>query len=160
MNWVVLSTEDQELLEFVRRAIALRKAHPAFRQPVFLHGSNATPDGVKDILWVNPRGAEQSWDDWHDPRAKCIGLQLNAPVRPPSGTPATNGDVVLVVMNAGESVVPFTLPQLPAAGKWQLLIDTMNATGEGSARSYPAGSGFDAQSRSLAVFTFVHDRPN
>ena len=159
VDWGALSKEGERLLEFVRRTIALRKAHPAFRQPAFLHGSNATANGVKDIVWINPRGAEQTWDEWHDPGARCIGLQLSAPVRLPSGTLAAAGDVVLVVMNAGESVVPFTLPELPHAGNWELLIDTAHETGGQPARSYPAGPGFEAQKRSLAVFAFVQNPP-
>lgn len=156
VNWSAVTADDDQLLAFVRRAIALRKAHPHFRQPVFLHGSNATADGVKDIVWVSPRGTEQTFQDWQDANAKCIGLQLNGAAGsfPDSPSPDRAAEVVLVVMNAGDHIVRFTLPTLPHAGAWQALIDTVDATGGDSKHLYPAGSGFEAQGRSLTVFAF------
>ena len=149
VNWGDVTSEDEELLAFTRQLIALRKGHACFRQPLFLHGSNATANGIKDIVWINPRGTEQTYEDWQDVHSKCIGLQLNA-ASPPDGV----AEIVLVVMNAGESAVPFTLPAPSGTGTWRVLLDTAHPMTRDRQPGRAVGTRFDAPERSLTLFTF------
>jgi isoamylase len=74
VNWS-LSPADKELLAFVSRIVALRKAHPIFRRKSFFR-PHGTPDGEKNILWFNPDGLEMSDAEWDLGFARCLGMYL------------------------------------------------------------------------------------
>ena len=108
------------------RLIALRKAHPVLRRSRFLHGSEVSEHGVKDITWISPRGGEMTLEAWHDPLARCFGLMLNGKAgdyRTPDGRPADD-DVLLIVMNAYHDMVPFKLPPIAGGAGWRRCLDT------------------------------------
>ena len=54
-DWGRSARTARLLIEFTRRLIALRKAHPVLRRTRFLHGREVSEDGVKDITWFSPR---------------------------------------------------------------------------------------------------------
>ena len=66
----------RHLLEFTRRLIALRHAHPVFRRPKFLRGRGARPGVAPDAQWFSPAGVELSGDEWRDPDRRALGLLL------------------------------------------------------------------------------------
>ena len=57
-DWEGITEEGRVLTAFVRRLIALRKAHPVLRRTRFLHGRERSRDGVKDITWFSPGGGK------------------------------------------------------------------------------------------------------
>ena len=59
-DWEGITEDGRVLTAFVRRLIALRKAHPVLRRTRFLHGRERSPDGVKDITWFSPSGREKN----------------------------------------------------------------------------------------------------
>ena len=125
LSWLDWEGADTELQAFVRDLIALRKRHPGFRRR-----SYPKPE---DVTWLAPRGAPMSQEDWTNPALHALGLLLlgkQLAERDDRGVPVEDDDLLLL-MNAGESAIEFTLP---GAG-WQLLLDTA-APGRGVANPY------------------------
>ena len=109
------------LLEFTRRLIALRKAHPVFRRNRFLAGAEAS-----ELRWFTPAGTEMTGADWADPNALAIALYLDGsddPDRAADGTWLIDDDF-LVLVNAWWEPLDFTLPDTRPQAGWQVEIDT------------------------------------
>ncbi len=62
LSWFDWSCADanKEILEFTRRAIALRKAHGVFRRSDFFAG---TSNGSSDIQWYSEQGRNPDWGE-------------------------------------------------------------------------------------------------
>ena len=91
-DWQAIGEDGRLLIEFTRRLIALRKAHPVLRRTRFLHGREVSEDGVKDITWFSPKGTEKTAAQWQDRLARCLGLMLNGKAghyRTPRARPPT-----------------------------------------------------------------------
>ncbi|WP_431859342.1 glycogen debranching protein GlgX [Azospirillum sp.] len=157
LDWTRMSGEGAGMLAFVRRLIALRKAHPVLRRPVFLHGRVASEDGLKDIAWYAPSGAEKTAEQWRNTHARCIGLLLNGHAGQYLRADGSNADdgVLLIVLNAHVDAVPFTLPDVPGGRGWRCVLDTRVADGEGDGRMVLPGKPFPVDGRTALVFVLV-----
>ena len=67
ITWFDWSAVDEELLEFTRRLIGLRRSHPVFRRRRFLVGADAA-----ELLWFTPAGTPMTQVDWRDPHARSV----------------------------------------------------------------------------------------
>ncbi len=76
VNWSEHQIARHGLVPFVRRLIALRKTHPAFRRDRFLVGAVATND-IEDVVWLTPQGVPKTEEDWSYPDARCLAFLLN-----------------------------------------------------------------------------------
>ena len=115
VTWADWTQADPGFIDFVARVIALRRAHPALRQPQFLHGTPAGPGGRPDIAWLRPDGGEMMPADWDDPTGAALGMALAAPPAPP----------LLLLLNAGPAETAFALPP----GSWHPWLDTAREPG-------------------------------
>ena len=82
ITWLDWTAQDTGLLEFTRRLIALRKAHPVFRRNRFLAGADAS-----DLRWFTSAGTEMTDANWADPNVLAVALFLDgydAPTGPPT----------------------------------------------------------------------------
>jgi isoamylase len=144
----------ETLLEFVRRLIALRRAHPVFRRPRFFRGVATAASPLKDITWFAPAGHEMSQDDWHDPARRCFGALLGGDVGDRfvslQGYPELD-DSFLLVLNAHDTPVDFRLPSVIGVRRWALLIDTAHPQ-EAHREPIVPGTMFAIADRSLALF--------
>src|SRR3712207_6283901 len=71
-------TEEQnQLFEFTRRLIQLRREHPVFRRPKFFQGRRIRGSEIKDVMWFNPGGNEMSDEEWASPFVRCLGMLLS-----------------------------------------------------------------------------------
>ncbi|MFE4061943.1 glycogen debranching protein GlgX [Streptomyces sp. NPDC059096] len=107
------------------RLLALRRAHPVLRRRAFFSGRRQAPDGLRDLAWFTPYGAEMTEADWYAP-ASTLGLFLSGrdiPGRDALGEKITD-DSFLTVLHAGARPVDFTLPGPPWAGAYELVVDT------------------------------------
>jgi glycogen operon protein len=150
IDWSKLESETP-LLDFVRRLIVLRRAHPVLRRMRFLHGTYTCPRGIKDITWFTPQGTEKTSEQWMDPAARCIGVLLNGqagPTMSARGSPIVD-NLLLIILNAHHDIVEFTLPELPVASRWTRILDT--AEPDGPQQTFSMGAIFPIQGRSLAV---------
>ena len=120
--------KDPGLASFVRDVIAIRKAHPVFRRPHYFDGgAGSAPGGLKDITWIAPSGHEMTHDDWHDGGRRVLGAMIGGDTGDRfislRGYPEFD-DTFLLLMNAHDQEISFTLPTVPSHAGWKLLLDT------------------------------------
>jgi len=136
-DWNV--TESRRgLLEFTRRLIQIRKAHPNFHRRRFFQDRRIDPDAPdrevngsveQDILWLRPDGKEMTQDEWHAGWVRCFGLWLNGRTLDEVNAVGEqiHDDTFLILFNPHHESVRFTLsPPRPETG-WQLCLDTRTA---------------------------------
>lgn len=153
IDWAGVDIEDEALLAFTRRLIALRRDQPALRRPHWLIGHDNTPNGIKDVLWFTPAGHEMQVGDWHVPYARSIGVFLNGTSlqhRAADGRPVL-ADSLYVILNANHGPIDFTLPDIGLPGRWHRLLDTAEPEMVRDGARL-AGTVFRAIDRSVAVF--------
>jgi glycogen operon protein len=121
-----LSTEQRDFLEFTRRVIRLWREHPVLRRRKFFQGRRIRGADVVDITWLAPSGTEMTDKAWSSPDVRCLGVRLNGDAideLDERGERIT-GDTLLLLLNAGPSAVPFSLPETLPAERWETLLDT------------------------------------
>ena len=109
------------LIAFVRQLLTLRKQAPGLRRDTFLKGARQVDREHKDVSWRHPFGHELNAGDWHDERARAIGVLIGHAFTDPHGTP--NGHL-LFLCNAGAEPIDFRLPQPKTGATWQIVFDT------------------------------------
>jgi len=107
-----LDASQRELIDFTRRLIALRRAHPVFRRAAFLIGQEQEGSGLPDVWWFRTDGRRMTQRDWQFQDAHTLGVFLNGeeiPERTERGDPIED-DSFLLLFNAHYERVTFTLP--------------------------------------------------
>lgn len=125
IDWENPDADDKAFLGFVRRTIALRHDHAAFRRDIFFSGNRKGPRQTKDIVWLRPGGEEMSVSDWKDPTRRVFGCAFE-------GDDQTARRYILL-FNAGTEPVAFALPKAQG-DPWQCLLDTTVEDGSAEAR--------------------------
>ncbi|NLU82042.1 glycogen debranching protein GlgX [Rhodococcus sp. HNM0569] len=99
LDW---SRADVTLIAFVRRALALRRAAPALRQPEFFTGRRSR-GGNPDLVWFDDTGTEMTEHSWHDGSLRTLQAWIDcADVRSHTADGHLLGDDSwLVVAHAG-----------------------------------------------------------
>jgi glycogen operon protein len=150
--------DDPDLLTFTRELIRLRRNHRVFRRRSFFQNRAIRGDSVRDIIWLEPGGAEMSDEQWHDGFARSLGVFLSGRAlseQNERGQIVIDSDFVVLV-NAHHETLEFHLPAQPQDARWQLRLDTAIATGLGAApRELQPGEGYALEGRSLALFEFA-----
>lgn len=100
IDWTLLR-EQSELVEFVRRLIRFRKAHPSLRRTRFLTGAHYK--GGPDIAWFGPNGRSPEWN--HEQTIACL---LNG-CHEATGA-AVDDDFLFLLFNASEHDATYQLP--------------------------------------------------
>jgi isoamylase len=122
--------EQNRFLEFTRKLIWFRQAHPVVRRPKFLQGRRIPGSEIRDVMWFNPGGCEMSEEEWASPFIRCVGMLLSgdtADVVSFEGEPIRD-DTFLLLINAHYEPIPFMIPGQENL-EWQLILDTMNSDG-------------------------------
>jgi isoamylase len=148
ISWFDWSRADTALLEFTKRLIAFRRAHPVFRRRRFLAGAEAS-----ELRWFTPGGAEMTAADWADPSALALGLYLDGsddPDRADDGAPLLDDDF-LVLVNAWWEPLEFVLPVTRAQAAWHVEIDTYDVAPPASSAARRAGDSITVCPRSVVV---------
>ena len=127
ISWIDWENGDDGFLEFTRRMIAFRKAHPILRQKRFLHARERAIDGKEDLFWSRADGKPMTSDDWNNPDLRLVCVEM----RTASGTPRYSAleTAIFAVFNAG-SAVEVNAPEDPEGMHWRLEIDTAHPEAE------------------------------
>ena len=111
VNWN-LEKRNQELFNFTRKAIQLRKLHPVFRRKKFFSGSKA------EIEWYDVDGKNPDWSNMK----RFLGFKLaGSSVFDENGKPDND---FYVAGNTDIYDVTITLPTLPKGKRWYYVADT------------------------------------
>jgi isoamylase len=160
LDWPAIGVEEQALIDFVARLIALRKAHPALRRDRFLHGSDM--GGLKDIAWYSPHGAEMTVAEWQNGLERCFGLMLGGRVKPRAGVGTVaagrrpvEDTTMLIVTNAYHGVVPFVLPHVSRRRGWRKLLDTTRPDEPEATAPLPTHGAHPVPGRSFLLFALA-----
>ena len=114
IDWSLLEKYD-DLVQFTKKAIALRKRHPALRRRKFFTGRK-TEDGNTDIAWSGPDGQDPDWE-----HGSAVGGLING-ARKFTGC-HYGGDDLFLIFNAGTDPVHFQVQ--PSGGKpWRMILST------------------------------------
>ena len=128
-NWERNDKQNQ-LFEFTRRLIQLRKEHPVFRRPKFLKGRRIPGSDIRDVMWFNPGGNQMSDEEWTSPFVRCLAMLLSGDATDVlnfEGQPIRD-DTFLLLINAHYEPISFVLPGQEHI-EWQLILDTTDLNG-------------------------------
>lgn len=150
LNWD-LQDKGESLIRFVQKLTRLRHKYPILRHTRFLDGQYDEELGVKDITWIRADGVEMEQGDWDDGNMHCFGCVIDGRARPTGIRRHGKEITVLLVMNAHEDVVNFTLPECIGSDSWKRLIDT-NLPDDEDAPSFAFGEAYAVTGRSLLLF--------
>ena len=146
-----LTAEEGDFLDFVCRTIQLWRDNPVVQRRKFFQGRQIHGESARDILWLTPQGREMNEDTWRAGFVKCLGMRLEGEM---VGEVNDRGQVIrgrtlLILMNASENPVPFTIPDPHPYEYWRTLMDT--ARSERAFPPLPPNHTFPLQERSLVI---------
>jgi glycogen operon protein len=142
----------QDLRNFTKRLIALRRDEPVFRRPRFLAGEQPAP-GLPDVWWFRLDGRRMTRRDWEDPEHRWLGVFLNGDdtgTRDQRGNPV-RGDSFLVLFNSHHEDCVFKLPAGRFGARWEVELTTAVPARERGAEIYQSRGDCFLSARSITV---------
>ncbi|AOW94454.1 glycogen debranching enzyme GlgX [Rhodococcus sp. WMMA185] len=110
LDW---DTRDETLTAFVSRALFLRRAAPALRQPEFFSGRH-TPTGRPDLVWFGADGREMDDHGWHDESRRTLQAWIDGSdcrSHTEDGSALTDDSRLLVFHSGGPAHVTLGCPE-------------------------------------------------
>ncbi|MFN2568711.1 MAG: glycogen debranching protein GlgX [Candidatus Dormibacteria bacterium] len=153
ISWYDWESQDQEMLAFTRRLIALRSKHPVFQRRDYFQGRPLLGKGIRDIGWLHRDGSEMQSDDWDNPIERTMGVFLNGEALP---SPDIHGrqvvdDSFVMLFNASAEPCPFVLPPMAWGRRWTLVFDTAAPEDAPNSRGFRGGSVVPLEPRSMVL---------
>ncbi|HRF48238.1 MAG TPA: glycogen debranching protein GlgX [Anaerolineales bacterium] len=129
LSWFDWERADADLLAFTRRLIALRRAHPVFRQRRWLRGRAVRGLGFRDIDWFTPEGEPMTDAHWTNSPAQALAVYLDGHgIHGPDAQGQRVSDrSFYLLFNAHASAVTYTLPASDWLVRWEKVLDTAEA---------------------------------
>jgi isoamylase len=156
ISWVDWENTDEDLLEFTKRLIDMRRRHRVFRRRRWFQGRPIHGSDVKDVGWFRPDGSPMDDEDWRVGFAKSLGVFLNGEQMDstnPRGDPVVD-DSFYILFNAHHDRVDFTTPGEDWGKGWLKVLDTFDpAAGEDS---FGVRAQVPVQGLSLVVLRRAH----
>jgi glycogen operon protein len=153
LDWK-LDRSRRELIEFTKLAIDLFHQHPVLRRRKFFQGRHIRGSEVKDLSWFRPDGKEMNDEDWENWHTRCLGLRLAGDAIEEVDTRGNpiHDDTLLLLVNAHHEEIPFVLPAHRAGVRWEVALDTTQATGKPRrTRLIRGGHSYPLEGRSLVL---------
>jgi isoamylase len=120
-GWIDWQHADRDLLGFVQRVLALRRAEPALRHERWFQNPPSAA-GERSVAWLTPGGHTMQVHDWHDAGQHAFACRIDASPRgarkPPIDQPGCRH--LLIAFNPEPKAQPFVLP----SGHWHVALDT------------------------------------
>ncbi|MBI2763411.1 MAG: glycogen debranching protein GlgX [Chloroflexi bacterium] len=152
ISWFDWEHADLDLLDFVRRLIAFRREHPAFRRRRWFQDRPIHGDQAHEIEWRAPDGRPMGDGDWNDPVDQGLGVCISSEgLVDVDGLPIVD-DWFFLAINPRPDAREFVVPDATRAAAWQVCLDT--AAGRpfpARGRRVAAGTGLLVAGHSLAV---------
>ena len=162
ISWLDWQTADTDLMEFVRQLIRLRRSHPTFWRRHWLSGRSPQAEGgCPDILWLTPDGTPMTDQEWANEGIKSVMVLLNGCAI--AGSDAKGNRIVddsfLMLFNAFEQTIHFTLTTPSSEQTWKVRIDTRKNRPRSSRRRFRSGERIRVDGRSLLILTNHAESP-
>jgi glycogen operon protein len=160
VSWYDWQGIDEPLLDYTRRLIALRRAHPVFRRRRWFGDGLTVPldeVSLRDIDWHHPHGVRMRDDEWHTERAAAIAVYLSGQhLVDGDGQPITD-DAFYLCLNARDGDLEFVLPGEQLGARWERVLDTAAVEPFGPWRRphAPAGSALLLAAHTLLLLRAV-----
>lgn len=122
-------TEDQQqMFDFTRKIVELRKDSPIFRRRRFFLGRRVHGAGVKDIRWLRPDGKDMKDSEWNSSYVRVLGMLLNGQAMEEYDERGRRikDAVYLLLVNSYWEDISFVVPKKQEHWKWEVLVDTFN----------------------------------
>ena len=153
ISWFDWSRPDTQLHAFIQQCIDIRNSSTLFHDLVFsteqLIEEPATTDKVH---WYRGDGYAMEIKDWQDPENRSLGILLSSDIDNPAINLHLCPEYYLILVNAGQRDMVFTLPSNPVTG-WERLFDT--ALNDGLKEKTPARirTSYTLKAHSLALLS-------
>ncbi|MBG6189157.1 glycogen operon protein [Arthrobacter sp. CAN_A212] len=154
LSWIHWDQVDQPLLEFTAAVNRLRSEHPTFRRRRFFDGRpvrRGEGEALPDIVWLGTDGTVMAPEDWDTGFGRSIAVFLNG--QGISGRDARGQRITdqnfLLLFNASDEPVDFTLPPREYAPAWDEVIDTAGKFADSDA--IPAEATITLEAKSMVV---------
>jgi isoamylase len=159
LSWLDWSLDDgkRSLLEFTRRLIALRAAHPVFRRRDFFQGRPLIGTAIRDIVWLQPDGSEMTEQVWQQDFARALAVFLSGEGLNETDARgrALRDDSFVLLFNAAAETVTFTLPAALRLGPGELLVDTTRADDPLPGAPFDPARPYELPGRGLALIRLL-----
>ena len=107
---------------------------------------------VKDISWLRPDGKEMDDEEWEKGfQALALRLAGDAIEEADSRGRPIKDDTFLLLLNAYQDPVSFTLPAHKRGIRWELVFDTAVSVPPKSPRLFKGGQTYSVTGRTLAL---------
>jgi len=156
INWD-LDEQDKDLLEFTRTIMWLRRDHPVLRRRRFFTGDagHGGESELGEIEWLTPAGesmTDQDWTTWYA-RAMMVFLNGEAIAEPDERGQRIVDSSFLVLINASDEDITFTLPGEGYSPTWKVALDTAPAVDGDSDPVLAADETVVVEARSMLFLT-------
>jgi isoamylase len=137
VSWYDWDNVDHEFLDYARRVISLRAAHPIFRRRRWFEGRPIRGADVHDMGWYAPDGSEMTDGDWAVGYASSLAVFLNGEAITSPGPRGERivDDSFLVLFNAYGEPMTFVIPDGPGGSRWEIVLDSSSDPDRGAAVS-------------------------
>jgi glycogen operon protein len=134
VDWAVRAEDDQALYDYVRTLIRLRREHAVFRRRRFFAGKalRGGRNRLGDIAWFTLAGEEMTGEDWDAGFVKSLTVFLNGRAISEADRRGerVQDDSFLLLFNASEEDLRFTVPPRRYGQKWARMLDTASGVAE------------------------------
>jgi glycogen operon protein len=153
ISWINWEAADQELLEFTKMLIHLRREHAAFSRKSWFKGEPVKDNGIEDIAWFLPDGSQMTEDHWDQGFAKSIAVYLNGQglhAVDPEGQEIVD-DNFYIIFNADNEPADYRLPSSQYSKNWEVILDTETYIQQTGKQKYNAGDVVKIAGRSVIL---------
>ncbi len=151
--------KDFEVLsDFTAKLVKLRHDHPVFRRRRHFRGRVVKGTTVEDIGWFTPAGEWMTDEDWDSGFAKSVAVFLNGDAirEPDARGEHVKDDSFFLLFNGHHEPIDFTLPELGAGERWEVVVDTAAPLlDDADARTVKTGESVPVDARSVLVLQKV-----
>ena len=157
ISWLNWQEADTNLMDFVGCLVDVRRNHPVFRRWKWFEGGRDWFEHGMDIGWYRPDGSEMSQEDWQEGHVMALQLFLSGELNAfDQRGQLVNDEDFLVLFNAMDENLDFTLMHNEKIGKWQVVIDTSILKPCEEPTVYDSGQRVSIMGKSLMVLKHVN----
>lgn len=154
VSWMHWEFDDvgRQMLDWTKRLIHLRKAHPVLHRATFFQGREIHGAAVKDIEWYSADGRIMQDTEWSNGYVRSLGMLLNGQLidEVDERGQTLRDDVLIILLNAYHEPISFMLPGAEGGPAWRPLLDTARPA-DLDETPLPVGGQYSLESHSLAV---------